>query len=130
MHYNPDLEPDAIGSSDAVAVIDLPEIHIIITGHEEPGSVRATVVEGGSGAVSTGPPRLARDDVSTALPGKDTIDFIQAPDYDFGLTESLQVTEQGHIKCAHDGWHNLIAFSGLSTLLLVILLGLILTRRK
>ena len=94
-----------------------PESSILITGNEEPGSVYVTVLEPG-----------VRDDVSAALPGKDTID----PDFGSGWGEylSTQVSEQGYIRCAHDGWHNLIAFSGLSTLLLVILLGLILTRRK
>ena len=123
MHYNPDLEPDAIGSSDAVAVIDLPEIHIIITGHEEPGSVRATVVEGGSGALGV------RDDAGIAIPGREVGSGWEALEVG-GWAPLTTVTSTGYIKCAHDNWHNVIAFTGVSTLLLVILLGLIITRGK
>ena len=90
----------------------LAERHILIEGNEEPGSVRAILSDPGTGTVNPGPLRISRDDLVTEI-----------------YTTVPQVTSQGHIKCAHDGWHNVIAFSGVSTLLLVIIIALWVTKR-
>jgi len=110
-----------------VILLDPPVIHITIEGTGVPRSVKVTVPK----SIEDEGLLMLRDkdwDVSAVLP-RESIDYIQAPDVDGSEFLSVaQVDVSGRLKCAPDDWHNLtmntIAFTGLTTLLLVVYLGL------